>query len=316
MVQHQNQIKIPCEQLIFLGNEKDKSRLDLLKRYIALNYPEDFSIDPSKLQEYFERLKAHNRKNSYLRNLKRVFKKSITQTIEAQIAISKREEIQYLYFTLDVWDRIFSEIRIKKSRNYFKNKNAPTPNEIVELVNAIENPVHALMTALTYQGGFRNGEVRNIKLTDISRRVTQKELDNGSIVDIDLIYVCSKNQNEKMVPILSTFIDFAIEIGKPKIFLFESTWGRPFGERNFQRIVAKAGLEALRKKTSPHLLRHSLATQLYEETKDIINSSRILGHDPQVFANTYAHPKLKYDSVKVSNSSEFQGVIKQKKESA
>jgi len=71
--------------------------------------------------------------------------------------------------------------------------------------------------------------------------------------------------------------------------LFLSAWGRRLSARHVGRLVerrcAAAGIE---KRISPHKLRHTFATHLYDRTRDLLLVQRALGHRHVATTQVYA----------------------------
>ena len=71
--------------------------------------------------------------------------------------------------------------------------------------------------------------------------------------------------------------------------LFLSVWGRRLSSRHVGRLVEKrcaaAGIE---KRISPHKLRHTFATHLYDRTRDLLLVQRALGHRHVATTQVYA----------------------------
>ena len=60
------------------------------------------------------------------------------------------------------------------------------------------------------------------------------------------------------------------------------------GTRSVELLVKKLST-AYGKPTTPHKLRHTLATRLYEQTKDSLLVSQQLGHKGTAIVEVYAH---------------------------
>jgi site-specific recombinase XerD len=99
----------------------------------------------------------------------------------------------------------------------------------------------------------------------------------------------TKYNKERMIPLshkakqaIQSLYDFNISKGyklKDTDVLLVSQKKTPMTTRQVQRIVKEAGINAdLDIKVTPHTLRHTFATQVYRNTKDLRSIQKLLGH--------------------------------------
>ena len=146
--------------------------------------------------------------------------------------------------------------------------------EVRALLLAATYPMHGAMLATTYACGLRNSEVRHLVPDDIdSSRMVVRVRE-------------SKGGKDRYVPLPQTLLELLREFWrahrtKPSQWLFPSGYDaqRPLTRESFTKVCAKAAASAgIRKRVTPHVLRHSYATHLLEANHDVRTIQVILGH--------------------------------------
>ncbi|HMV45020.1 MAG TPA: tyrosine-type recombinase/integrase [Leptospiraceae bacterium] len=174
---------------------------------------------------------------------------------------------------------IFQPVTLDFAYQLRKKEHLPTifsKSEIIKILNSTNNLKHKLVLSLLYSAGLRLSEVIRLKVKDIDlsrKTIFIREGKGGK----DRITVLS----DKLVTDLSIFMEN--RIGKDILFPSnqKSDLGneKPLSARTVQKILSTALLKSgIRKKGTPHDLRHSFATHLLETGTDIRFIQRLLGH--------------------------------------
>jgi len=164
--------------------------------------------------------------------------------------------------------------------------------EVEALLNApnVRDPMEARDKAcmeLMYATGMRVSELVNLKMDDINMGVGfAKCFGKGSK---ERIVPFGKKAKESLVRYL--------EIARPQFlkknisnFLFLTRFGKPMSRQTFWKIIKRyAKLAKIKKKVTPHSLRHSFATHILERGADLRIVQEMLGHSDISTTQIYTH---------------------------
>ena len=143
--------------------------------------------------------------------------------------------------------------------------------EVKLVINNTNNLKHKCIVSLLYSAGLRRSELLNLKLTDIdSKRMVINIL--GGKGKKDRITILS--------PLVLVDLRTYYKIWKPKNYLFEGPNLGKYSAQSVVQVVRKAADRAgIKKRVTPHMLRHSFATHLLESGTDLRYIQVLLGHN-------------------------------------
>lgn len=164
--------------------------------------------------------------------------------------------------------------------------------EVGALLNApnARDPMEARDKAcleLMYATGMRVSEVVNLKMDDINMAV-------------GFAKCFGKGSKERIVPFgkkAKESIERYLEKSRPQFlkknisnFLFLTRLGKPMSRQTFWKIIKRyAKLSRIKKKVTPHSLRHSFATHILERGADLRIVQEMLGHADISTTQIYTH---------------------------
>ena len=176
---------------------------------------------------------------------------------------------------------------IKKLPNFLEH------NQIMDIIHAVDVSYKyglrdlALLYVL-YSTGLRASEAITLKLTNL-------------MLDEEFIRVLGKGDKERFVPInkvaINNLNNYLSEL-RPALskkseslgFLFLNSRGQKLSRMSLWKIVNKYSLKAgVNKRVSPHMFRHSFATQLIRGGASLRAVQEMLGHSDISTTQIYTH---------------------------
>ena len=146
-----------------------------------------------------------------------------------------------------------------------------SPEEVARLLEAAPGPKYKAALSAAYGAGLRVSEVVALKVSDIDSERMLLRIEQGK---------GRKDRYAMLSPKLLELLRDWYRIARPAVWLFP---GRdpmlPMTTRQFARTVhAAAGIAGIKKRVTPHTLRHSFATHLLEDKTDVRLIQVLLGH--------------------------------------
>lgn len=151
-------------------------------------------------------------------------------------------------------------------------------SEVQEMIKVGKNYKHQLIVKMLYYSGMRLSELRNLRWNDID-------------YERKLIHIHMGKESKDRVVFLHEQLEEELRKGSTHSdFIFTSERGGKYTERSIQEIIKQAARKAgIKKKVSPHTLRHSFATHLLESGADIRYIQQLLGHKDLKTTQIYTH---------------------------
>jgi integrase/recombinase XerD len=143
-----------------------------------------------------------------------------------------------------------------------------------------------------YATGIRRAELLGLNIYNADLKTATLKIENG------------KGGRERIVPLTTSAVaaiklylseargKFVSAIGQNALFV-SSRSGKALSDNDLLRIVRKAAKKAdIKKRVSPHTLRHSCATHLLQERADIRHIQKLLGHKKLSTTEIYTHVEI------------------------
>jgi site-specific recombinase XerD len=146
-----------------------------------------------------------------------------------------------------------------------------SPEEVARFLEAAPGPKWKAALSAAYAAGLRVSEVVALKVNDVDSQRMLLRIEQGK---------GRKDRHAMLSPQLLELLRDWYRIARPQVWLFPGQ--NPVNHittRQFTRVFHMAGAAAeIKKRVSPHTLRHSFATHLLEQNIDIRVIQVLLGH--------------------------------------
>lgn len=164
----------------------------------------------------------------------------------------------------------YQAIKLPALKNKLKLPVVLSQQEVLELLQAPILPKHRVLIAILYGCGLRCQELRKLQIQDID-------------FQRNMIHIRqSKGKKDRYVPmgsLLMNEIKNYLVRDKPVKWLFNGKNCNGYSPQGVQRAIREAQHKTtIKKRVTPHTLRHTYATHLLEQGLDIVSIKELLGH--------------------------------------
>jgi len=171
--------------------------------------------------------------------------------------------------------------KIKRPRRDQRLPVVLNKEEVLALLQVTKNLKHRTILALLYGSGLRIGELLNVTLDCFDFKRKQLHIKGA------------KGRKDRYASIAeSTFplIKNYYHTYRPKVYFIESPKGGVYSASSVRSFLKQScTLAGIRKRVTPHTLRHSYATHLLENGTDLRYIQELLGHSKPETTMIYTH---------------------------
>ncbi|WP_299665888.1 tyrosine-type recombinase/integrase [uncultured Polaribacter sp.] len=203
--------------------------------------------------------------------------------IKRKYAVStQRQFISALkLFTIYYPDTHIENLELTRPKRSRKLPSILSPEEVVAILQTTKNLKHRAIIALLYSSGLRVGEITNLQLSNID------------IVRKQVKIVSGKGRKDRFVVLANSFLPLLqnyLRSYKPHFYFIEGPGRNKYSESSIRKFLQKnVALTTIKKKVTPHTLRHSYATHLLENGVSLRHIQELLGHAKPETTMIYTH---------------------------
>ena len=272
-----------------------------LEKNLSENTINAYASDLKKLIQFFKEnnLDKHSvlKKNDLVNEFIRNESKKITSSSQSRLISSLRR-----FFNFMILEKYIDENPVENISHPRSGSKLPVTLNINEIDSMIEyyslNKINnkfrnKSIIELLYSCGLRVSELTEINISDIFKSES-------------LLKVLGKGNKERFVPMsdqaknfLNEYISYERNGVKVKRgyedILFLNNRGKKLTRVMIYNIIEETRKKVgIKKKISPHTLRHSFATHLLENGAEIVSIQKMLGHSSITTTERYLHVSKKH----------------------
>ncbi|VAW44934.1 Tyrosine recombinase XerD [hydrothermal vent metagenome] len=246
-----------------------------LKKY-STNTIKTYVIAFEKFINYYKSHEINQLNENHIRGyLSTLVKKGLSNSTTNQAVNAIKF---YFEIVLDMPNRFYE---IERPIKQHKLPKVISKEEVLAIIANTSNIKHHCIVSILYSAGLRRSELINLKITDIDSKRMLIKVENAK-GNKDRFTLLSYKLLEKLRLYYKKW--------KPKIYLFEGPEGLKYSAGSIVNIVKNGAEKAgIKKKVTPHMLRHSFATHLLENGTDLRNIQVLLGHSSVKTTEIYTH---------------------------
>ena len=256
-----------CPESYLLKLELKRYANNTVKTYVSCfeafinhySHIEPEHINENDIRAYLQKLIQQGSSNSY-----------VNQAINA---------IKFYYeVVMEMPNRFYG---MERPRVEEKLPKVLSKEEVLSMIAHTNNIKHRCVVSLLYSAGLRRNELLNLIPEDIDGKRMMIKVRGG------------KGNKDRFTILSETLLKELREyykLWRPRTFLFEGPMGARYSPESVAKIVSRAAASAkIKKRVSPHMLRHSFATHLLEAGTDLRYIQVLLGHKSTKTTEIYTH---------------------------
>ena len=288
--------KLPQKNIEAASPQYSRSQKRMLNEYVA--YLRGQRLSESSVRTYY---------NFVLKLVEFMGDRPVAQWTRRDLELFTEQKIAAANYSLSTHRQCISGIKhfielygceqidVKDLKRPKKGRYLPTvlsKEETISLLRVTRNLKHRAILAMIYSGGMRVGELLNLKLRQIDIQRRQIFIKNAKGRK-DRVVVLA----ESMLPLLQNYLGTY----SPQEFFAEGLHGGQYSAQSIRAFLADSCRRAnIKKKVSPHTLRHSYATHMLENGIDLRYIQELLGHSKPETTMIYTHVSRK-DILKIES---------------
>tara|TARA_R110002072_G_scaffold302577_2_gene486401 strand:- start:5720 stop:6868 length:1149 start_codon:yes stop_codon:yes gene_type:complete len=261
-----------CPEKFYQKLELRNYSLSTARTYISMferfmnthKIQELLSIDEEQIRIYLQNLVHQKKSSSY-----------INQMINS---------IKFYYEVVEQMPNRFYSI--ERPRKKERLPKVISIEEVQSLINCTNNIKHKCIVSLFYSTGMRLQELLDLEFKNIDSKRMVINIINGK-GGKDRVTMLSE-------AMLSDLRRYYKEV-RPEKYLFEGAKGNKYSKTSISNLIHTAASKAkIRRKVTPHILRHSFATHLLESGVDLRYIQVLLGHESTKTTEIYTQVAIKH----------------------